>query len=68
MEGFKRKKKNGKKKTISTDLQAVFLHRPPQWVHNLPANEDAQVNEEHPAHDDQQLLVLDDLQGAEREE
>lgn len=25
----------------STDLQAVLLHRPPKWVHNLPANEDA---------------------------
>ena len=46
----------------ATDLQAVLLHRPLQRVHDLPANKDAQVDQQHTTHDDQQLLVLDDLE------
>lgn len=45
-----------------TDLQAVFLHGPPERVHNLPADENAQVDEQHPSNDNQQLLVLYDLE------
>ena len=45
-----------------TDLEAVLLHRPLQRVHDLPANQDAQVDQQHPTHDDQKLLVLDDLE------
>lgn len=29
---------------MHTDLQAVFLNSPFKGVHDLPANEDAQVN------------------------
>lgn len=43
-------------------LHAVALHRPPQGVHGLPANQDAQVNEQHAPDDHKQFLVLDDLQ------
>lgn len=46
-----------------TDLQAVLFHRPLERIHDLPTNEDAQVDQEHPSDDDQQLLVLDDLVG-----
>lgn len=45
-----------------TDLQAVFLHSPPERVHNLPADENTQVDEQHPSNDNQQLLVLYDLE------
>ncbi|KAL0606023.1 Zinc finger protein 701 [Plecturocebus cupreus] len=32
------------------------------WVHGLPADQDAQVNQQHAPHDHKQFLVLDDLQ------
>lgn len=48
-------------------LHAVLLHRPSQGVHSLPANQDAQVNQQHAPDDHKQFLVLDDLQrGRER--
>lgn len=46
-----------------TDLQAVLFHRPFERIYDLPTNEDAQVDQEHPSDDNQQLLVLDDLVG-----
>lgn len=49
-----------------TYLHAVPLHRPSQGVHSLPANQDAQVNEQHAPDDHEQLLVLDDLQSEGR--
>lgn len=48
---------------LQTDLQAVLFHRPFERIHDLPTNEDAQVDQEHPSDDNQQLLVLDDLVG-----
>lgn len=45
-----------------TYLHAVLLHRPSQGVHSLPANQDAQVNQQHAPDDHKQFLVLDDLQ------
>lgn len=43
-------------------LHAVPLHRPSQGVHSLPANQDAQVDQQHAPDNHQQFLVLDDLQ------
>lgn len=43
-------------------LHAVLLHRPSQGIHSLPANQDAQVNQQHAPDDHKQFLVLDDLQ------
>lgn len=49
-----------------TDLQAVLFYSPFKRVHNLPANQDAQVDEQHPTNDNQQLLVLYDLKGEKK--
>lgn len=43
-------------------LHAVPLHRPSQGVHSLPADQDAQVDQQHAPDNHEQFLVLDDLQ------
>lgn len=45
-----------------TRLQAVLFHSSLQGIHDLPAYEDAQINQQHPTHDDKELLVLDNLE------
>lgn len=45
-----------------TRLQAVLFHSSLQGIHNLPAYENAQINQQHPTHDDKEFLVLDDLE------
>lgn len=45
----------------TSHLHAVPLHRPPQGVHSLPADQDAQVDQQHAPHNHKQLLVFDDL-------
>lgn len=47
---------------VGAYLHAVPFHRPPQRVHSLPANQNAQVDQQHAPDNHQQLLVLDDLQ------
>ena len=43
-------------------LHAVPLHCPSQGVYSLPADQDAEVNQQHAPDDHKQFLVLDDLQ------
>lgn len=47
---------------LASHLHAVPLHCPPQGVHSLPTDQDAQVDEQHAPHNHKQLLVFDDLQ------
>lgn len=47
---------------LTSHLHAVPLHRPPQGVHRLPTDQDAQVDQQHAPHNHKQLLVFDDLQ------
>ena len=46
-------------------LHAVPLHSPPQGIDSLPANQDAQVDQQHAPDNHQQFLVLDDLQAGQ---
>lgn len=47
---------------LASHLHAVSLHCPPQGVHSLPTDQDAQVDQQHAPHNHKQLLVFDDLQ------
>lgn len=47
---------------LASHLHAVPLHCPPQGVHSLPTDQDAQVDQQHAPHNHEQLLVFDDLQ------